>query len=521
MTDPGPEAPGPNLVDQTVLDGGEVTGRRLFRYLTGDEWLDYRAIMGTFAGTFFAEFTPEQVTENLRQQGRTLDETVVAQRLESLRGWGNLTVSSSVGSPSSLEDYYRRRNRYLITRAGQEVHDAAEGILTRVDEVRDVSTGRLKDLHDALAALHSEPVETLDHDRLASLLRAIFDPQTRFTNEITQFFAAINQWQSRYDLTPDEFRFFAEVLVGYVSERLDEVERLARPISRLLTDLRPRLPDLMQRTSADGQVQDLAGRVEAAGLHEAFAVSRTQGTALEDWVHLMEWFVSEPNTPSRILRLTRDAVAAIKTLTLNLTRLSRSGLSASSRRADFLRLAQLIDTTSPDDVHRVVAAALGLHPSNHYGVPAADADDPAGSATSWWDAPRATVPVSLRTRGDRSTRGRATPMPDRSLERRKIALDRAQHQAAKALVDQELLDLGELDGRHLSPAAMNRLQDLIARSIPGLQKPPPSRARADGTLRCEIERTPGIHTTIQTDAGTLTLLNLHVAISAVSPGAGQ
>ena len=112
-------------------------------------------------------------------------------------------------------------------------------------------------------------------------------------------------------------------------------------------------------------------------------------------------------------------------------------------------------------------------------------------------------------------------MPDRSRERRKIALDRAQQQAAKALVDQELLNLGELDGRHLSPAAMNRLQDLIARSIPGLQKPPPTKTRADGTLRCEIERTPGIHTTIQTDAGTLTLLNLHVAISAVSPGADQ
>ena len=37
----------------------------------------------------------------------------VPDRLESLRRWGNLTVSSSIGNPSSLADYYRRRSRYL------------------------------------------------------------------------------------------------------------------------------------------------------------------------------------------------------------------------------------------------------------------------------------------------------------------------------------------------------------------------------------------------------------------------
>ena len=95
-----------------------------------------------------------------------------------------------------------------------------------------------------------------------------------------------------------------------------------------------------------------------------------------------------------------DAVAAIRTLTLNLTRLSRMGVGASSRRADFLRLATFFDDVSAtdDDRHRLAAAAFGLYPSNHYGVVADDAGDPVPTATSWWIAPRAPVPISLRER---------------------------------------------------------------------------------------------------------------------------
>ena len=103
-----------------------------------------------------------------------------------------------------------------------------------VDEVRDVSAGRLRALLDAIVAIDATDVATVEPERLADLVRAVFDPHIAFTEEITQFFAAINQWQSRYDLTDDEFRFFTEVLVGYVGERLDEIERLARPIGRRL-----------------------------------------------------------------------------------------------------------------------------------------------------------------------------------------------------------------------------------------------------------------------------------------------
>ena len=89
--------------------GEAARARQLFRYLSGEAWWEYRAIVGVFAGTFFTEFTPDEVATEPTVVSTGVDPAVVPDRLESLRRWGNLTVSSSVGNPSSLDDYYRRR----------------------------------------------------------------------------------------------------------------------------------------------------------------------------------------------------------------------------------------------------------------------------------------------------------------------------------------------------------------------------------------------------------------------------
>ena len=101
---------------------------------------------------------------------------MVAGRLESLRRWGNLTVSSSIGTPASLDDYYRRRNRYLITRAGQEVHELVEGVLAGVDEIGDVQAGRLRDLHRSLGELAEQLEAAAGAEELADRRAAHLRP---------------------------------------------------------------------------------------------------------------------------------------------------------------------------------------------------------------------------------------------------------------------------------------------------------------------------------------------------------
>lgn len=490
---------------------GPDTARRLFSYLGGEEWGQYREILDVFAGTFFAEFTPEDVTERLVEKGIDLPVETVAARLESLASWGNLTVSSSVGNPASLADYYRRRNRYLITRAGQEVHGVVEDIITRVDEVRDVTTGRLGAVKAALERLADLDLAEVDAESLAEAVRQVFDPHMAFTNEITQFFAAINQWQSRYDLDPEELGFFTNVLVGYVSDRIHEIERTSRPIGRLLDRLGDRTYAIATRAGSK-----LAARIERAGLSDTVAISHAIGSRTEDWDHLSAWFVSLPSRPSRIDHLTRQAVAAVRTLTTNLSRLSRVGLGASSRRADFLRLAGFFHSAAEDQIHTIASAAFGLHGPVHFEALSDDPSDSVPATTSWWDAPKALVPVSLRKRGDTTNRGRASPVRDRTRERALIQDRRQRLREARRRVDRELIDIGAMDGGHLSMAALVRLQGLLDRAS-AYRVADGERTVRDGAVVCTVRPTPGTPTVVTCPEGTLVLANMTIDISAAEP----
>ncbi|MCB1256635.1 MAG: DUF2397 domain-containing protein [Microthrixaceae bacterium] len=487
--------------------------RRLFRYVTVDEWVDYRRIVAVFANTFFAEFAPEDVAGLLASDGIDIDPAVVADRLEQLRRWGNLTVSSSVGNPNSISDYYRRRNRYLITRAGQEVHGLVEGVLSRIDEVRDVSTSRLRSLRDALGFLISVDFETIDPEQLSDAVRNVFDPHEAFTSEITQFFAAINQWQARYDLNPEEFRFFAEVLVGYVGDRLDEIQRTARPIGRLLTELGPHVPKIVERISSGSR--GLATRVDRAGLSDSVAVSRQRGSITDDWDHINNWFVATPIQQSRIDRLGRDAISAIRTLTLNLTRLSRIGVGASSRRADFLRLATFFDTAADsDECHRLSAAAFGMFAPVHLGRPSDDSADPTPVSVSWWDAPKASVAVSLRERGDTTNRGSTTPLRDLRGQQLVIRQKREAAAIARAEVDSELIAIGDLNGATISIQALPRVQQLLSRASRQPPEESGERRILDQQIACVVRTIPG-STAIASPEGSLTLYGVGVSFERV------
>lgn len=491
--------------------------RQLFRYLSGEEWWEYRAIIGVFAGTFFMEFTPDEVATEPTVVSAGVDPAVIPDRLESLRRWGNLTVSSSVGNPSSLDDYYRRRNRYLITRAGQEVYDLTERVLTGIAEIADVEAGRLRDLNRALSEvgdLGDTGFEHVDSEVLADRVRTVFDVHDRFTTELTQFFAELNLWQSRYDLDADEVQLFAGVLVTYVSEQLREIERMVRPISASLERILPRLASLLPALR-----HGLAVRVDDAGLADTVSVRRLPGTATEDWERLAAWFMARSGRVSRLDQLTHQAVAAVRTLTANVTRLSRIGLGAVSRRADFVRLAGFFDqAASSREAHEIAAGAFGLGSWRRLGMPAGDVDDPAPTVTPWRDAPRAVVPMPLRVRGDTGQRGRATPIRDRERERDLLRRRRERDRVSRETAASELVACAGEDGRiagaSMSVASFSMLRDLISRSAFGAEAGAGVRSANRLGVRCEVRRAVGAETVVDCPEGRFVMRDLVVKVAA-------
>lgn len=488
--------------------------RHLFRYLGGEEWAEYRAVLAVFADTFFTEFSPEEVQARL--VGSHLGVEVVRDRLERLRQWGNLTVSTDAGNPTSLEDYNRRRHRYLITSAGQQVFDLTERLLAGIDEVADPQAGRLSDLAARLQTLAdhaSSDFGDLGTEEATAAVRAVFDTHERFAEELTGFFRQLAQWQSRYNLSADEVQLLATVIVGYVSEQLAQIERLQRPIARSLELIMPRLDRLLPRVDAG-----LAERVGEAGLAEKFSARRTLGTERDDWRLLSGWFSDAVGHPSRLSQLTGQALAAVRTLTANLSRLSRLGTATTSRRSDFLRLASFLDAAGTlAEAHDLAAAAFGLGSCRKAGRLAADADDPDPTTTPWVSAPRAVVPVSLRERGDRTQRGNTTPVRDRSSEQRIIS-ERLEHERVeRQAAARELLSgadgMGRIDGASLSTSAFGLLRELI--SLCGHQAAAGAETRVASAvgLRCELRRDDLAETVVSCPEGRFWLHGLTVSVT--------
>lgn len=509
-----PGGPGPETAE---WEHGQSRARQLFSYLGGPEWQEYRAILSVFADTFFDEFTSDDVAAHPAVARTDIGPDVIASRLESLRRWGNLTVSSSVGTPTSVDDYYRRSNRYLITSAGQEVHQLVEGVLAGADKIGDLQAGRLRDLHLSLSELSQQLDAGSGGDELADTVRHVFDLHNLFTSELTQFFAELNQWQNRYDLDAEQIQLFATVLVGYVSEKLSEIEQMAHPIARSLEEVLGRLGALIPKLRTG-----LAARIEDDGLAGHTTVRPLKGAHPDDWDQLAAWFRPPAGRPSKLEQRTRQAVSAVRTLTANVNRLSRVGLGAESRRSDFVKLARFFDqATSPDQAHRMAAAAFGLGSCRSLGALPADADDPAPTNTPWREALPAIVPVSLRTRGERSQRGAATPLRDRRAERDWIKQRRERDRVAREAIAAELLASadkgGLLDGARLSDASFTLLRDLLGWSW--YDNPPGAAVRsaaADG-VKCEVRRAAGALTVVECPEGKLTLHGMEVTVTE-SPG---
>ena len=222
-----------------------------------------------------------------------------------------------------------------------------ERVLTGVDEIADVQAGRLRDLHRALSELadHGDMgFDYVESEVLADRVRTVFDVHERFTTELTQFFAELNLWQSRYDLDADEVQLFAGVLVTYVSEQLREIERMVRPISTCLERNPPPArcpaPGPAERSGGSGgrcRPRRYGERAEVAGDNDrglgapGGVVRGPSGTGVAPGS-------THPPGGGRGAYPHRQRDPPVP----------RVGLGAVSRRADFVRLAGFFDQAGLD-----------------------------------------------------------------------------------------------------------------------------------------------------------------------------
>ena len=149
-----------------------------FRHLAAPEAAAYRAVLRTFAAakdSFVLQLRPDEVhaqADPALRPSRTALDGVLTQ----MATWGNLLVTGDTSEVATLEDFYRARFLYQLSRHGEAAEEALAVFEERIARPGALQAAALADILDHLArlaqALGVEPVDAATvHQELSALMR--------------------------------------------------------------------------------------------------------------------------------------------------------------------------------------------------------------------------------------------------------------------------------------------------------------------------------------------------------------
>ncbi len=483
----------------------------LYRYVTAENAAEYLQLMRLFTETLLNDLSAAEAHEALLRTvpGTALSVEDIEHRCRQLVTWGNLVPSVRDARVATVSEWLRSRSRYQASKLGGRVHRQVDDVLRASAGAREIARellgGTVQTLERILAYLDATPV---DGDALAGDVTTVFNNQRLFAESATDFYAFVQGRISRYDLGGPEYAAFKTMLLTYVDLISADVARHAPAVAALLEQIEERLDMVLATLDS---LPGLTGDEQA---------ERSPGRTRADWEELTAWYTGRRGR-SGPTQLRAAADQALGQLIANAKRMLAAAGTGVSRRADLLRLAVWFDEADTANAHRIFDAAFGAYPARHLlGGPDEDSGR-AGATTTWWDSDPVDVPLSLRERGDRTARGRASRVPDPGLDRERLLAEaqaEAEHKRAAAA---ELAAAANLNGAHLSPAArellLDRLADLIA--IDQVLDGPATSTDTDVNLIITATPVAGTNTVVHCSDGNLTVHDLELRADLADTGA--
>lgn len=402
-----------------------------FNYLTAEKSPLYMAIMGAFSEAkshFIVHLRPEDIVERIEPNSGL---EAIQNALEQLVHWGNLQAEPDTSRVTTVEDFYRARYLYQITRKGE----AAEAALATYRQVLDhggaLQAVALQDIRTQLQALRQLAAQSQpDPARVHLCLRDLSQVFADLADNARAFMSGLARALEQRGVEREAFLAFKERLIDYLERFIGDLVNASGEIAGLIealekTGLEP-LFLLVAEREADDSAPLLDPQHPARDEQRPERVARAQQQWRAHWAGLRSWFLGGRGHPSQSSLLRSRARKAISQLLEMVMLLNERRLGRSDRTRDFRTLARwFMECPDDADAHRLWRAAFGLTPARHLGIDAetqAQREEQAVAASvSWLEAPPLQISPRLRATGSFQRRGGAAKVRNRSGERRKLA----------------------------------------------------------------------------------------------------
>lgn len=510
-----------------------------FSHLVADKSDLYRRIMAAFVDAkahFTVHLRPEDVRE--RTGIEALEEVQAA--LAQLVHWGNLEADPDTSRVTSVEEFYRARFLYQLTRAGEAAEQALQvfdrelgrrGALQAValDDIR----LRLRSLLELSRQAHPDATQS------QLLLRDLTYVFSDLAENARAFMSGLSRTLELRGDDQQALIAYKERLIGYIERFIGDLVTSSAEIAGTIRALdhdeearRPIAPLL--RLAVERELDDLAPDPDGPlDLEAARAAERERATAHWEghWEGLKAWFLDRPERRSQASLLRAQARRSISQMLEAVQRLNERRLGRSDRSADFRALARwFLECEDDDQAHRLWRTAFGLGPARHLGVDAETLAqwraDPVPASQPWRDAPTLRISPRLRATGSYQKRGAMPRLQRRDRQRaflaQQVSREAAELRAARAaLATGETLRLSELG--QLEPDAFSLLLQLLGDALSQATHAdqPVTATTGDGSLRIELEPLgPDTEAAIRTAAGTLTGRDYRLRITELEAASG-
>jgi uncharacterized protein (TIGR02677 family) len=445
-------------------------GYRCFEHVNAPKSDLYRAVMHVFVEhkrRFVVHLRPEDVAralaENRPLAGHQAPAAVgpeeVEKALESLAGWGNLRADPDTSRVASVEDFYRRRQLFQLTRQGEAAERSLATFETEIGRRGELQSVALEDIRLRLRSLFGllgerDPDPAVVH----SLLLELTSRLDSLAANASAFMGGLQRVIDLQDLDEDAFFAYKDRLIAYLERFVADLVQKAYDIRQTLSAFTPGPLDALLAVAARREAGDAAPDGDDAPdpLQLRLAEWRAR------WSGLESWFIGTRERPNQSELLRRRANRAVPDLLAAIRLLQERRTGRSDRSADYRTLALWFAQADPDEAHRLWRAAFGLGSARHLtGIagPAAEASGnepatPVSPSTSWLDAPAVEVAARLRQTGRYQRRGQLARVADRGAARAELAArveaEREQAERARRRIatghPTRLADLGGPEG---------------------------------------------------------------------------
>jgi hypothetical protein len=468
----------------------EGAGLRVFTYAVAEKAQLYVAMLDILVAAkerFRLQLRPSEVACELVG----FDEAEVADALERLVEWGNLSHTYDTAAPETLDEFYSKRFLYQLTPAGIAAHEGVRAVrASGLDAGGRLSAVLLPGIVERLEAVAVEASQP-DPARLYALFVDLFGAFSELAENAGRYMDDLSVETSSIASDDGRFLSYKRAVLAYLDEFVARLADFVPRIAALIGDLDPQIPGLVVTAASADVAPSREGPDEGP-----------QASFLTRWAGVRAWFLPEGDQVPIAESLRSAMLDALNRILVAVGRLNDQHLRRVSREADFTQLARWFATLGAGwDAHAISKAphefgdeprreprneahqtgsdqdpaeraaalwdvAFGLYPARHFSELAGDEEVERGQ--SFWEAEPAEVAPRLRAAGTRAGPGRPGRSADYSATKRaRLAELRAQHRQAEAALARlanrtpaRLSDLGRLDSRefgqllHLIDAAL-------------------------------------------------------------------